>query len=200
MDAAEEPDAGVSSRSRRGQYGYPPTPATAARRDLPDRDGRLLTTSSTSRSMFSAELTPVPPHGAWTAPSSGAARPVRLLECVLAVAVRARQGWPHPRWGRPPLPRFGTADEGCDVMGGSNAVLRPVDHRGRHVPLNGTGSRVQHDHRTGGTGHAPCSHNHTGPVPYDCRVKDFERRFRRARRHSRGHPNLRHIRNCRKLP
>ena len=89
----------------------------------------------------------------------------------------------HARGGRPPMPRFGVTDGSGDVMAGSNAVSRPVDHRGRDAPLNGTGSRIQHDNRTGGAGHAPCSRERAGPIPHGCRVKDVECRLCRARCH-----------------
>jgi len=84
------------------------------------------------------------------------------------------------------MSRFRFADGGADVMGSSNTIFRPVDHRRPGVPSDGTGFPIQHDHRSGRAGRASCSRYRTGPVQHSCRVEDVKCRFQCAGRHGAG--------------
>ena len=128
--------------------------------------------------MFSGRRTSHPEPSGSDAGRLQAPDPARL--CVGRRCSHAPRR-PRARSGRSPMPRFCFTDGGGDVMGGSNAVFGPVDHRKPDVRSNGTGSRIQHHRRSGGAGRAPCSRGRTGPVPHRRRVKDVDRPFRPAR-------------------
>jgi hypothetical protein len=122
-------------------------------------------------------------RGSEADPGVQARNPSRL--CVGCRRSHASRG-PHPGGGRSIMSRFGFVDGGGDVMGSSNTILRPVDHRRPGVPSDETGSPVQHDHRSGRAGPASCSRYRTGPVQHSCRVEDVECRFQCAGSHGAG--------------